>query len=95
MDATRIAAGGGAAALCGVKSRTVMMTMMTSACAGVGVGLGSCPWQQSVDLALRRTAIVGDGREPSDEPGSLTIVNRVDDVGDVVGGADGEVAVAL
>lgn len=99
-DATRIAAdGGGGEEPCGVKFRTatgLRMTMMTSACAGVGAGLGSCPWRQSVDLALRRTAIVVDDRKPSDEPGSLTIVGTVDDVGDVVvAAADGEVTVAM
>lgn len=81
-----------------MKFRTVTglkMTMMTSACAGAGAGLGSCPWRQSVDLALHRTAIVGDGREPSDELDSLTIADTVDDVGDVVVAAAGEVAVAM
>lgn len=100
-DATKIAAGGGAeAALCVGTFRTekgLKMTMMMSACAGVGVGLGSCPWRQSVDLALRRTAIVEDGREPSDERGSLTIADRVDDVGDVAvaAAAGGQVDVAM
>lgn len=85
--AMRIAAGGDGEEPCGVKFRTVTglkMTMMTSACAGVGAGLGSCPWRQLVDLALRRTAIVGDGREPFDELDSLTTADTADDVGDVV-----------
>lgn len=101
-DATKIAAGGGAAAaLCAGMFRTatgLKMTMLTSACAGVGAGLDSCPLRQSVDLALRRTAIVGDGPEPSDERGSLTIADRVDDVGDVgfaVAAAGGQVDVAM
>lgn len=103
-DATKIAAGGGGVAvvLCAGMFRTatgLKMTTMTSACAGVGAGLDSCPLRQSVDLALRRTAIVGDGPEPSDERGSLMIADRVDDVGDVgfavAAVAGGQVDVAM
>lgn len=72
-----------AAAICRVSWRP------KSACAAVDAGSGSCPWRQSVDLALRRRTA------SADELGSLTIADTGDDVAAVAAVGDGSAAVAM